>query len=72
MKVGRIDYLSTKGKVVDSVEFTDADAMLKEVREENYYGTPMVIVVYSDGVKPLIPVSEFSDMDPFPCGFRVE
>lgn len=72
MKVVRIDYLSTKGKVVDSVEFTDADAMLKEVREENYYGTPMSIVVYSDGVKPLVPVSAFSDMDPPPCGFRVE
>ena len=68
--VGRIEYLYTGG-IGEIVEYEDADKMVKDVYEDNYYGVPMTIVIYSDESGPMITVSAFSDLDCM-CGLRIE
>ena len=69
--VGRIEYLYTGG-IGEIVEYDDAEKMVKDVYEENYYGVPMTIVIYSDENGPMIPMSAFANLDCMPCGIRVE
>lgn len=46
--IGRIDYLGTDGKVGESIEYTSPYSFEKDIKEENYYGVPMSIVLYKD------------------------
>lgn len=68
MMVGRIDYLSTKGTVGDSMEFSSAEEMIAQVREDNYDGVPMVIVAYKNSG---LTYSSFGELDP-PVEIRME
>ena len=43
--IGRIDYLGTDGKVGESIEYTSPYSFEKDIKEENYYGVPMGIVL---------------------------
>ena len=69
--VGRIEYLYSGG-IGEVVEYEDADELVKDVYEESDYGVPMSIVIYSDAVGPVIPMSAFADLDCLPCGIRIE
>ena len=40
--VGRIDFLDTKGQTGESCYYYSEEDFLKTVKEENYYGVPMV------------------------------
>lgn len=70
--VGRIDYLGSNGEVGESIEYTDPEQFLKDIREENNYGAPMSIVLYKDKDGKTIPQGFVWDLDPLPQGFTTE
>ena len=72
MNVGRIEYLSTKGTVSETIEYDNADDMISDVKDDINCGVPIVIVVYSDGGATLVPMEAFSHIDSLPCVIRVE
>ena len=69
--IGRIDYLHTDGKVRESIEYTSEYQFVKDIKEENYYGTPMSVVVYSDKDGNTIPVDFVAELDPPPQNFEI-
>ena len=68
--VGRIDYLHTDGKVRESIEYTSEYQFVKDIKEENYYGTPMEVVLYQDKDGNTISTKFVEDLDPPPQGFK--
>lgn len=44
--VGRIEYLGSNGEVGESIEYIDEAEFIRDIMEENHYGTPMSIKVY--------------------------
>ena len=68
--VARIDYLYNGG-VGDSVEYTDADRLLHDVKEQNEYGVPMSLVLFADANGETIPRDFIQTMDPPPHGVTV-
>ena len=70
--VGRIDYLGTNGAVGESIEYTSEYQFLKDIKEENFYGSPMSIVLYRNRSGETISQGFLSQLDPPPQGFRVE
>ena len=64
LPIGRISYLHTDGRVRESVEYTDIEKMEKDLREENFYGVPMQVVMYVDRQGKTIPHRFVYDMDP--------
>ena len=69
--IGRIDYLGTDGKVGESIEYTSPYSFEKDIKEENYYGVPMSIVLYKDKDGNTIPHSFITQIDPPPKGFEI-
>lgn len=69
--IGRIDYLGTDGKVGESIEYTSPYQFEKDIKEENYYGVPMSIVLYKDKDGNTIPHSFIAQLDPPPKGFEI-
>ena len=70
--VGRIEYLGSNGQVGETVEYTDADRFERDIKDENYYGTPMSVVVYRNADGSTIPYSFISECDPPLQGFSIE
>jgi len=68
--VGRIDYLHTDGTVRESIEYTSEYQFVKDIKEENYYGTPMEVVLYQDKDGNTISTKFVEDLDPPPQGFK--
>ena len=64
LPIGRISYLHTDGRVRESVEYTDIEKMEKDLREENFYGVPMQVVMYVDRQGKTVPHRFVYDMDP--------
>ena len=69
--IGRIDYLGTDGKVGESIEYTSPYSFEKDIKEENYYGVPMRIVLYKDKDGSTIPHGFIAQLDPPPQGFQI-
>lgn len=69
--VGRIDYLSSSGNVRESVDYTSAYQLKKDIQEENYYGTPMMVTLYRQPDGTVIPHDYIFDCDPPLQGFSV-
>ena len=69
--IGRIDYLGTDGKGGESIEYTSPYQFEKDIKEENYYGVPMSIVLYKDKDGNTIPHSFITQLDPPPKGFEI-
>ena len=69
--IGRIDYLGTDGKVGESIEYTSPYQFEKDIKEENYYGVPMSIVLYKDKDGSTIPHGFIAQLDPPPKGFEI-
>ena len=44
--VGRIEYLGSNGEVGECIEYIDEAEFIRDIMEENHYGTPMSIKVY--------------------------
>ena len=68
--VGRIEFLGSGGAVGERIEYTDAEELIAAVREENYAGAPMGIVLYRDENGETIPQDFIARMDPPPKSFR--
>ena len=71
LPVGRIDFLATNGSVGESVEYTDAEEFVAAIKEENYFGAPMRIVLYRDSGGQTIPQDFLKELDPPPQGFEI-
>lgn len=69
--IGRIDYLGTDGKVGESIEYTSLYSFEKDIKEENYYGVPMSIVLYKDKDGCTIPHDFITQLDPPPKSFEI-
>ena len=69
--IGRIDYLGTDGKVGESIEYTNPYSFEKDIKEENYYGVPMSIVLYKDKDGSTIPHDFITQLDPPPKSFEI-
>lgn len=70
--VGRIDYLGSNGAVGESIEYTSEYQFLKDIKEENFYGSPMSVVLYRNRSGETISQDFLSQLDPPPQGFQVE
>lgn len=70
--VGRIEYLGSNGEVGETVEYTDAERFERDIKDENYYGTPMSVVVYRNADGSTIPYNFISECDPPLQGFSIE
>lgn len=70
--VARLEFLSSCGKVVDSVEYYNETDFLKALKEELYYGVPLIIVFYRDENGKTISKSFLEDLDTFPKGLTEE
>ena len=70
--IGRIDFLHTDGSVRESVEYTSEYMLKKDVKEEIFYGVPMVVVLYRDSDGNTISQDFLAELDPPPQGFRIE
>ena len=68
--VGRIEFLGSGGTVGERIEYTDAEELIAAVREENYAGAPMSIILYRDENGETIPQDFIAQMDPPPKSFR--
>ncbi|MBQ3514311.1 MAG: hypothetical protein IJA32_11045 [Lachnospiraceae bacterium] len=66
--VGRIDYLSFKGEVKERIEYYNVEKFIKDVKDNNFYGVPMVIVLYKDKNGNTPPKDFLSSLDPLPQG----
>lgn len=69
--IGRIEYLHTDGTVRESIEYTSEYQFVKDIKEENFYGVPMSIVMYSDKDGNTISKDFVEELDPPPQGFEV-
>ncbi len=69
--IGRIDYLGTDGKVGESIEYTSPYSFEKDIKEENYYGVPMSIVLYKDKDGSTISHNFITQLDPPPKSFEI-
>ena len=69
--IGRIDYLHTDGRVRENIEYTSPYQLEKDIKEENYYGVPMKIVLYKDRDGTTISQDFISQLDPQPQGVEI-
>lgn len=69
--VARIDYLYRGGKVGESVEYTNADDFIHDVKEQNKYGVPMVLVLYADAKGETVSHDFILSLDPPPQGVKI-
>lgn len=69
--IGRIDYLGTNGEVGESIEYTSPYQLEKDIKEENYYGVPMNVVLYRQADGSVVPHDYIAECDPPLKGFSV-
>ena len=79
--VGRIDFLDTKGQTGESCYYYSEEDFLKTVKEENYYGVPMVVkeilsaICYDDSSEAEqtgIGTIDFNKITPMPPSLDIE
>lgn len=70
--VGRIDYLDRNKEVGESIEYTDPEQFLRDIKEESRYGVPMSIVLYKDKDGNTMPQNFVWELDQLPQDFTAE
>lgn len=70
--MGCIEYLGTDGMPVETVEYTDAERFVRDIKEETFYGAPFTVVFYRDKQGHTMSQEFLMELDPPPMGFRVE
>lgn len=70
--VGRIDYLGSNGAVRESIEYTSEYQFVKDIKDENFYGVPMVVVLYRDKDGKTISQDFVAELDPPVQGLKIE
>lgn len=71
LPIGRIEFLHTDGTVRESKEYTSEYLLKNDIKEENYFGVPMQVVLYSDADGKVIPHDYISALDPPLQGFSI-
>lgn len=69
--VGRIEFLGSNGEVGDTMEYIDEAEFIRDIMEENHYGTPMSIKVYRHEDGSTIALDFVETLDPPPQGFEI-
>ena len=69
--VGRIEFLGSNGAVCESIEYYDEERMTNAILTENYYGSPMNVVLYRDKDGKTISQDFVEKLDPPNIGFKV-
>jgi hypothetical protein len=70
--IARLDFLSSGGAVKESEEYFDEDTFIKALREELYYGVPLIVVLYRNQYGETIPTDFLDCLDTLPKGLKVE
>lgn len=71
LPIGRIEFLGSNGNVGETIEYIDEDRFVNDIKDENYYGSPIRIVVYRQKDGSTIPLDFVQNLDPAPQGFDV-
>ena len=61
---GRIEYLHTDGRVREQIEYSDLAQFEADIREDNYYGVPMKVTLYTDREGKTVPHQFLYELDP--------
>lgn len=72
LPIGKIEYLSSQGKVQETMEFESFQKLVDTVKDDLYYGVPISIALYQYGDKPNYPMKWAEELDCLPEGFRYE
>ena len=70
--IARLDYLAFNGKVCSSVEYSDEQRFLADLKESLYHGEPLCVVLYRDRTGKTISRAFLNDLDTLPKGLSVE
>lgn len=70
--IARLDYLAFNGKVCSSVEYSDEQRFLEDLKESLYHGVPLCVVLYRDQNGKTISRAFLNDLDTLPKGLFVE
>lgn len=70
LEIGRIEYLSCKGKVGACTEYLDKKLMVDEIKECLEYGIPINIVLYRDESGKTMSKEWVEELDCLPAGFQ--
>lgn len=62
--IGRIDFIGFNGQVSESVEYTNAQQFIRDIRSENDIGSPMSIYLYRDAAGNTIPLDFLRELNP--------
>lgn len=57
---------------METVEYTDAERFVRDIKEETFYGAPFTVVFYRDKQGHTMSQEFLMELDPPPMGFRVE
>ena len=69
---GRRHDLAFNGKVCSSVEYSDEQRFLEDLKESLYHGEPLCVVLYRDQNGKTISRAFLNDLDTLPKGLFVE
>lgn len=69
-EIGKIEYLSNKGRAVASTEYLDKKLMVAEIKECLDCGIPINIVLYKDENGKTMSKEWVEDLDCMPAGFQ--
>ena len=61
--IARLDYLAFNGKVCSSVEYSDEQRFLEDLKESLYHGEPLCVVLYRDQNGKTISRAFLNDLD---------
>lgn len=70
--IARLDYLAFNGKVCSSVEYSDEQRFLEDLKESLYHGEPLCVVLYRDRNGKTISRAFLNDLDTLPKGLLIE
>lgn len=70
--IARLDYLAFNGKVCSSVEYSDEQRFLADLKESLYHGEPLCVVLYQDRNGKTISRTFLNDLDTLPKGLFIE
>ena len=70
--IARLDYLAFNGKVCSSVEYSDEQRFLADLKKSLYHGVPLCVVLYRDQNGKTISRTFLNDLDTLPKGLSVE
>lgn len=70
--VARIDYLGSRGEVVESIEYKSEEHFLTDLKEQLDCGVPLCVTLYRDRDGRTISRAFLTEVDTPPKGFSVE